>query len=197
MNATSKGILSAVQKDWPRIIKAAKTRAASADFLSIARTAIRRVGKVAGILALFATLVSSCAKSAHEQHASDHPSGEHAPADWKFTLPPGNVVEGKQLFTELECYKCHEIKGEKFPAVSEGDKGVGPELSQMAGLHPAEFFAESIVNPNAVLEEKDKEKGFLADDGTSKMPSFSDVLTVQQVADLAAYLNSLKSSGEP
>jgi mono/diheme cytochrome c family protein len=67
----------------------------------------------------------------------------------------------------------------------------------MAGLHPAEFLAESIVNPNAVLNEQDKEKGFLAGDGTSKMPSFADVLTVQQVADLAAYLNSLKSAGQP
>jgi mono/diheme cytochrome c family protein len=150
-----------------------------------------RPGTIAGFACLLAALASSCAKNAHEQHG-----GEHAPADWKFTLPPGNALEGKQLFTELECNKCHEIKGENFPAVAEGEKGVGPELSQMAGLHPAEFLAESIVNPNAVIDAADKEQGFLADDGTSKMPSFADVLTVQQVADLAAYLNSLKTSGQ-
>jgi mono/diheme cytochrome c family protein len=106
-------------------------------------------------------------------------------------LPPGDSVEGKQLFVELECYKCHEIKGETFPVVQEEDKGIGPELSQMAGMHPLEFFAESIVNPNAVLLPQDKESGFLGDDGKSKMPTYSDVLTVNQVADLAVYLNSL------
>jgi mono/diheme cytochrome c family protein len=43
-----------------------------------------------------------------------------------------------------------------------------------------------------VIDPEDKEKGFLGPDGKSRMPSYSDVLTVKQVADLAAYLNSLK-----
>jgi len=93
---------------------------------------------------------------------------------------------------ELECYKCHEVKGESLPTVAETEKGSGPELSQMAGMHPPEFFAESIVNPNAVIDPEDKEKGFLGPDGKSRMPTYSEVLTVKQVADLAAYLNSLK-----
>jgi len=33
-----------------------------------------------------------------------------------------------------------------------GEKGVGPELSQMGGMHPVEFLAESIANPNAVID---------------------------------------------
>lgn len=58
---------------------------------------------------------------------------------------------------ELECYKCHEVKGESLPTVAETEKGIGPELSQMAGMHPPEFFAESIVNPNAVIDPEDKD----------------------------------------
>jgi hypothetical protein len=27
-----------------------------------------------------------------------------------------------------------------------------PELSEMAGMDPPEFFAESIINPNAVID---------------------------------------------
>ena len=62
----------------------------------------------------------------------------------------------------------------------------------MAGTHPTEFFAESIVNPNPVIDPQDKEIGFLGPDGKSKMPTYSDVLTVKQVSDLATYLSSLK-----
>jgi mono/diheme cytochrome c family protein len=125
-----------------------------------------------------------------------HEAGEHAGgADWKFSLPQGDPGEGRKLFAEMECYKCHEVKGERFPAASEGEKSVGPELSHMAGMHPVEFFAESIINPNAVIEPEDKELGYIGEDGKSKMPDYSDILTVRQVADIAAYLASLKGKG--
>ena len=112
-------------------------------------------------------------------------------SDWKFTLPHGNPAEGRKLFVEAECYKCHEVKGEQFPGVAEGEKGVGPELSQMAGMHPPEFFAESMINPNAVIDPKAKELGYVGEDGKTKMPDYSDAFTVKQVADLAAYMASL------
>ncbi len=136
-------------------------------------------------------LTISCTKKT-EQETAHSAMGEHAPPNWKFTLPPGDPVEGKKLFVESECYKCHEVKGESFPVVGEDDKGIGPELSQMADTHPREFFAESIVNPNAVIDPQDKELGFLGADGKSRMPTYSDVLTVRQLADLATYLHSLK-----
>jgi mono/diheme cytochrome c family protein len=92
----------------------------------------------------------------------------------------------------VECYKCHEVKGEKFPAVAQGEKGVGPELSEMAGMHPPGFFAESIINPNAAIDPDAKKLGYVGEDGKSKMPDYNSVLTVKQVADLAAYIASLK-----
>ena len=138
----------------------------------------------------FSAITISCTKNA-EQEPSHRDTGEHTPPNWKFTLPTGDAGEGKKLFVELECYKCHEIERESFPVVAEGDKGIGPELSQMAGTHPLEFFAESIVNPNAVIDPQDKEMGFLGPDGMSRMPTYSDTLTVKQLADLATYLKSL------
>ncbi len=119
--------------------------------------------------------------------------GEHEmPPNWKFTMPHGDPVQGRKIFVEMECYKCHEIKGETFSAVGGAEKGVGPELSEIAGIHPVEFIAESIINPNAVIDPEDKEKGYLGDDGKSKMPDYNNLLTIQQVSDLAAYLASLK-----
>jgi len=139
-----------------------------------------------GILSLV-----SCSKQ-EKQKETGEMAGHGMAADWKFTLPAGDAAAGRKVFIEVECYKCHEVKGETFPAVAPTEKGVGSELSQMAGMHPLEFFAESIMNPNAVIESDAKHKGYLGDDGKSKMPNYNDVLTVKQVTDLATYLTSLK-----
>lgn len=144
------------------------------------------------VLALSSGL-NGCSRKPEVKEAGSKGTEEHAMlADWKFRWPQGSADEGRKLFVELECYKCHEIKGESFPKVSEKEQGVGPELSQMAGLHPLEFFAEAIINPNAFLDKEDKERGYLGADGRSKMPDYNEVLTVKQVSDLAAYLSSLK-----
>jgi mono/diheme cytochrome c family protein len=134
----------------------------------------------------------ACSKDNNSEEGEQQEAGETgAPANWKFRLPQGDPAAGRMVFVEMECYKCHQIKGEDFPGIAESEKGVGPELSQMAG-HPVEFLAESIINPNAVIEPEDKELGYLGEDGRSKMPDFGDSLTVKQVADLAAYLASLE-----
>ena len=142
---------------------------------------------------------SACSKRQKSGEVAQQEMDVHGmTSDWKFTLPQGNPAEGRKLFVEAECYKCHEVKGEKFPGVAETEKGVGPELSQMAGMHPPEFFAESIINPNAVIDPKAKELSYVGEDGKSKMPDYSDTLTAKQVADLASYIASLKgqTSGE-
>jgi len=135
----------------------------------------------------------SCSKQEKQKETSEM-AGHRMAADWKFTLPAGDAATGRKVFVEVECYKCHEVKGKKFPAVAEKEKGVGPELVQMAGMHPVECFAESIINPNAVIDPKGKELSYLGDDGKSKMPDYSDVLTLKQITDVAAYLASLKGS---
>lgn len=150
----------------------------------------------AKVLSFLAVSLIALAGASCEKHDAAQPAaaghGEHAlPKDWKFTLTKGDAAAGRTLFVELECYKCHEIKGERFPDVSPDDKGIGPELSQMAGAHPIEFFVESIANPNAVIDEDAKKEGHVGPDGRSKMPDFADVLTVKQLTDLASYLDSL------
>jgi mono/diheme cytochrome c family protein len=107
-------------------------------------------------------------------------------------LAKGDAAAGRNIFVEVECYKCHEVKGEKFPDIGAGDKGVGPELSHMGGEHSMEFIAESIVNPNAFIDDDAKERGYLGKDGKSKMPEYADVLTLKQLTDLATYVASLK-----
>ena len=149
--------------------------------------------RIVGLAVLIIVTFTSCSKQREASEMKHAEMGAHGmSADWKFTLPEGDPVEGRKSFVEVECYKCHEVKGEKFPNVAEGEKGVGPELSEMAGMHPPEFFAESIVNPNAAIDPKGKELGYVGNDGKSKMPDYSAILTVKQVADISSYINSLK-----
>jgi len=116
-----------------------------------------------------------------------HRSGG-VPVGWKFALPGGDPAKGRQLFADLECYKCHAIRGENFPAAGDDAKNVGPELTGMGAQHPAEYFAESILTPNAVILDG---PGYTGSDGKSIMPSFADSLSVTQLIDLVAFLKSL------
>ena len=131
--------------------------------------------------------------SSDHQHHHHKPGAEHghgAPSDWKFSMPKGDARKGRAAFVKFECYACHEVKGERFPGVRQ-QGSIGPELSEMAGHHDAEFFAEAIVNPNVVIDES----RYRGPDGTSRMPSFNELMTVQELVDLVAFLKSLAPPG--
>jgi cytochrome c1 len=116
------------------------------------------------------------------------PPVHQTPEGWRFTWPTGDPAKGRQVFQKLGCYSCHEVRGERFPAPS--DRGrVGPELSVMGRLHPPEYFAEAIINPGAIVEPN---RGYASADGSSKMPSYGESLTVQETIDLVAYLRQLR-----
>lgn len=109
------------------------------------------------------------------------------PPGWQFTLPAGSPEAGREVFRTMQCYTCHEVAGETFPAYP--PREVGPELSSMGAHHPAVYFAESIVNPNAVIVIGE---GHTGPDGRSRMPAYNDDLTITQLVDLVAYLKSLR-----
>jgi len=111
-----------------------------------------------------------------------HGSGG-VPKGWMFTPPPGEPARGRQVFARLECYRCHAVQGEDFPAPT----GAGPDLTGMGEHHPAGYLAESILNPNAVIVEG---PGYIGPDGLSIMPDYRNSLTVSELIDLVAYLKS-------
>jgi len=110
------------------------------------------------------------------------------PRGWKFLIPPGNAAEGRKVFVSLECFACHEVKNEDFPKDSKTPKGPGPALTGMGAHHPAEYFAESILNPNRVIVMG---PGYTGPDNLSKMPSYAETMTLKQLIDVVAYLKSL------
>jgi Cu/Ag efflux protein CusF len=126
------------------------------------------------------------------KHTAKTPSARvletHHPKGWQFTMPKADSAKGRTVFEKFECYYCHEVRGEAFPAPVES----APELSQMGALHPLEFFAESIMNPNAVVP-----KPYRQSDGTSPMTNFAEKMTVQELIDVSAYVASLRPKGAP
>ena len=148
------------------------------------------------VLTFFASLLAGTLPGVAQQPSQptgrpqrSQPGGHHGtPAGWKFRWPNGDPMKGREAFAKFECYACHEVKGETFQAPKD-KKNVGPELSAMGPMHKAEYFAESIMNPSAVIETG---KGYEGPDGLSKMPLFNESMTVQEAIDLVAYLRSLK-----
>ncbi len=111
------------------------------------------------------------------------------PPGWRFRIPKGDPEEGRDVFAKMECYSCHNIDGEKFPKGDAVPANVGPDLTEMGSMQgDAEYFFESIVNPNRVIV---KGPGYIKN-GPSIMPNYSDSIGLQEALALVAYLESLK-----
>jgi Cu(I)/Ag(I) efflux system protein CusF len=146
-----------------------------------------RCGPGLAISFLFFVMSSSLAAAQKAGHQEEIHS--HQPQNWRFTMPKGDPVKGREAFVKYECYFCHEVRGENFVFAG---VDYGPELSQMGRFHPLEFFTESVINPNAVVETE-----YLGPDGKSTMPDYNARMTVQELIDLSAYLASLRPPGMP
>lgn len=115
--------------------------------------------------------------------------GGGVPPGWYFRVPAGDPEAGQEVFITMKCYTCHDVEGEKFPVHQRDVGDVGPDLTGMGPMHPAEYFAETVLNPSAVVITGE---GFAGPDGLSKMPDYLDTLTLRDWVDLTAYLKGLK-----
>lgn len=150
---------------------------------------------IAGSILVFVLLVRVRADSKHPTSSEPEPvyismEALHAaggvPPGWQFTLPAGDPEAGREVFVTMQCYTCHAVAGETLPAYP--PRQPGPDLTGMGAHHPAAYFAESIINPNAVIVTGE---GYTGPDGRSRMPA-SHEITIAQLLDLVAYLRSLQ-----
>ena len=65
-------------------------------------------------------------------------------------------------------------------------------LAKWGRCTPLEYFAESIINPNAVVP-----KEYRNSDGTSPMTIYKEKMTLRELIDVSAYIASLKPPGQP
>lgn len=104
-----------------------------------------------------------------------------------FRLPDGNPEKGEQLFVNLDCIACHTIHEKELPVPSEA----GPVSLELGGVvHKVQTYGElvtSIINPSHKLTRK-YPKETVSEDGQSLMRNYNDVMTIQQLIDLVAFL---------
>lgn len=154
--------------------------------------------------AVLITVLGGAALGQHPHHPADSMpavTGPHAtmdelhrhggvPAGWRFTLPAGDAQAGKEVFRRFECDSCHTA-GPDFSTPRAEPGHAGPDLTGMGPHHPTEYFAESIIAPNAVIVDG---PGYTGPDGRSIMPDFRDSMTVADLVNVVAYLRSLGSA---
>jgi putative copper resistance protein D len=94
------------------------------------------------------------------------------PPDRPLHLPRGDPASGRQVFKAVACDTCHTVRGEAFePSTPQP----GPDLTDIGTRHSAADLLGSLLNH----------------DRRSLMPDYRDRLTVRQLIDLVAYLQSL------
>ena len=97
---------------------------------------------------------------------------------------------GRATFVSLQCNACHSVDNVD-QRVEEGAKpkmsiGLGGEVARIATYGE---LVTSIINPSHRLAPGYQVED-IADEGESKMKNYNDVLTVRQLCDLVAFLQS-------
>jgi len=125
--------------------------------------------------AVLATVLAGC-----------HP----APKSGKgFHLPEGDIEKGKAAFLALKCQTCHRVNGVDLPPpVSSAPTNIvlGGEVSYIRTYGE---LVTSVINPSHGLAPGFK-KEQLKESKLSPMPEFNDLMTVRQMIDLVAFLQS-------
>lgn len=107
----------------------------------------------------------------------------NVPAETAVTLQ--SMQHGKELFTKLECWKCHGPEG----------RGDGPSASTLTDsndqpIRPYNFSAGSRFKCGAT--NNDLYKIFMTGLDGTPMPSFADVIKPEDAWDLVHYLRTLQ-----
>ena len=93
------------------------------------------------------------------------------------------LEEGRDIFDAAKCWQCHHIAGEDFGEIDPGT--VGPDLTSIGAIQPAEYIMESILTPDAMIVPPLEDH---MAEGRSKMPGFADRLNVHDLLRLVEYL---------
>ena len=112
------------------------------------------------------------------------PAGPESPRG--FALPAGDADAGRQTFMELRCNDCHSAAGVELRNAEETDIAFALGGRSTRVTTYAELLT-SIINPSHRLSIYYPERES-AVAGESRMPNYNDVMTVQELIDLVAYL---------
>jgi len=107
-----------------------------------------------------------------------------------FRLPDGDPAAGKVAFEELKCHQCHRVQGVELPAPT-----VKPPVPVVLGgeiphVKTDGDIVTSIINPSHRISAAFKSEEVTQPDGTSRMPDLTQTMTVRQLVDVVAFLQT-------
>ena len=110
-----------------------------------------------------------------------------------FVLPDGDAVQGKQVFVELNCSRCHSISDIQWTG---SERYSDPYIKLGGEVSTIKTYGElvtSVINPSHKISRQslNAEKTTLAD-GISKMEMYryNEIMTVQELVDVVTFLQS-------
>jgi sulfur-oxidizing protein SoxX len=104
------------------------------------------------------------------------------------TPPPGDAQHGRQVFVDMRCHACHRVAGENL-----GAPVAQPPVPVVLGGRIARVMtdgalADSIVNPSRRIAYQRADG--VRSGALSRMPDYTQTMTVRELADLVAYLQT-------
>jgi hypothetical protein len=107
-----------------------------------------------------------------------------------FSLPEGDAAKGEQVFMQYQCLSCHALKGYEDPSLLKEFDTPVPLGGTTSVVKTYAQLVTSVINPSHKLAPRNRyiEEKVSNNDGSSKMRKFNDVMTVQELIDLVAFL---------
>ena len=108
-----------------------------------------------------------------------------------FTLPDGEADRGRAMFVELECNACHAIGDVEQLATGSEEDRISVKLGGKVGsIQTYGQLVTSIINPSHRLVLRYPANQVSTENRESLMRVYNDVMTVSQLIDLVAFLQS-------
>ena len=108
-----------------------------------------------------------------------------------FRLPDGDSARGREAFVALRCSACHHVAGLDLPHQGAGvaDVALGGQTIRVKSYGE---LVTAIINPSHRIAPGYPESSVTTTDGKSLMALayLNDVMTVQQLIDLVAFLQA-------
>ena len=106
-----------------------------------------------------------------------------------FRLPDGDPVQGREVFLYMQCNQCHTIKGTELPVIPGADPAYVELGGRVATVKTYGDLVTSVINPSHRLAPGyAKEK--VSENGESNMYTYNRHMTIQELIDLVAFLQS-------
>lgn len=108
-------------------------------------------------------------------------------------LPKGDAAAGRRAFEDLKCFVCHRVSGESALPLPVAESS-GPMLNALLQRQTSADIAAAIIAPShsVSVRTSDAVKAQMSRQWLSPMGDYSRTITVRQLADLLAYLRTVR-----